>query len=204
MEEKKEVETHRTPKEQAAFSIRDYWQQMQDLMNNIVMPLVEQSKYVTNEMREDFGNIHSSLHAALYTLRPPYKPKPATPAELARQEEVALARKATRNEKSDVQKCVDEWLKEQIDEYDLNPALLEDTDTESFDYKCSETCDETRSGEVSFEVPDRVKERLDEAMEKDFNDELKEYLDERHYVDFTVDMEEYESGEMTESSTELT
>ena len=174
---------------------------MQHFMNELILPFVEQAKHISEESRTGLQKIHTDLYQAVYLLRSHYKPKPLTDEQAAEQSKIIDERNRLADGRSDIQKCVDAWLKEQLGKHDLKPELLDEDDTESFEYTLTEHYDETRSGCESFTVPVKAKERLEE-MDMDFNDVLKDHLDQHCHDDFYIETD-YEDMEMTDSETEL-
>ena len=207
----------RTPKEQAQADIRFHWMKLQSMMNQL-LPFVEQAKLLPGDLIDAQATTWQALRTAMFKLREPYAkeyqrkvesgeivPKTEEAKEEERETRKAV-QAAARERKSDIQSCVDNWVLELLEEYDLKSELLDDDDTESFTYERKETCSEYRSGEVTFTVSDRAKERIEANMDanEDFTDMLKEYLDERIWQDFEVDIDTYDSGDVSESSSELT
>ena len=197
---------YRSPRERRADQLKEKWDELQGLMKGEVLPLIEQAKLLPRDVLQRLHSTYNSLTANVGFLIGP--PKPLTPEESAEQEKVIAERnlqsEIRRNKKSDIQECVDTWVKEKLEEFDLKPELLDDDDTEKFDYERNETCEEIRSGTVSFTVSDSAKERIEAGMESDFDEALKEFLDNCDYDDFEIDLENYDSGDMTDSSSTLT
>jgi hypothetical protein len=192
-----------TPKEKSAVLVRAYVAEVKATMDT-VLSYIEQAKLVPAEMVTQLSEAQRKLDGALWNLRARPVPKERTPEEQVKHEAYVAKCKEQRERKSDVQECVDAWLREQLEEFDLKPELMDEDEAESFTYEITETMNEYRSGEVEFEVPDLVKERLDAMMgdDVDFNDALKEHLDEKCHGDFYIDTE-YGDGEMVESGSEL-
>jgi hypothetical protein len=197
---------YRSLKEKNADLVKERWEQLQKMMNEQIMPLIDQSKLLPRDCLEGANNLYNTMTYSMGRLLAP--PKPLSPEKAVEQEKVVAERnqraEERRNKKSDVQECVDSWVKERLDEYDLNPAILDDDDTESFEYERTENCVEHRSGSLNFTISDRAKERIDEAIEGDFKDLLKDHLDESLWDDFEMELDNYESGDMIDSSSELT
>jgi hypothetical protein len=113
-----------------------------------------------------------------------------------------------RNRKSDVQTCVDNWLTEQLEEEGIKLEVLNDDDTESFEFTVIESRNESYSGCTDFSVPDQAKAILNTLFENDngesFEDRLRELLVRELHDSFCVDTDNnYGDGETTDMEYEL-
>ena len=196
------ITSGRSDKEQAAFLVKQHWAQMKQQMEAIML-LVEQAKHVPDATRIEMDGTFNNLHSELYNLRPPFVVKELTIEQQAYHAKQIEENEARKEQKSDIQECVDCWLLAKFEEYGLKPELLEDSDTERFIYEYTETVREYKSGEVEFDVPYLVKERLEALMKEDFKSELQEHLDNAQHDEFYLDMQ-HDDGEVVDSSSTLT
>ena len=196
------ITSGRSDKEQAAFLVKQHWAQMKQQMEAIML-LVEQAKHVPDATRIEMDGTFNNLHSELYNLRPPFVVKELTIEQQAYHAKQIEENEARKEQKSDIQECVDCWLLAKFEEYGLKPELLEDSDTERFIYEYTETAREYRSGEEEFDVPCLVKERLEALMKEDFKSELQEHLDNAQHDEFYLDMQ-HDDGEVVDSSSTLT
>ena len=96
---------------------------------------------------------------------------------------------------------------EQLEENGIKLEVLDDDDTESFEFTVIETRNESYSGCADFEVPDQAKAILNNIFESDngesFEDRLRELLTEEVNDSFSIDTDYCGDGETTEVEYEL-
>lgn len=193
---------HMTTKERAAYNARQHIADLQAALKEIDKA-IGQAKLIPGDAISSASTSYHSLTNILYVLKAP--PRPPTEeekqhnAKLLAEHERRVAEK--KKKKSPVQECVDAWVAEKLEEYDLRPELLDDEARENFTFELEETHTEVRKGEVEFTVSDRAKERLIEAG-VDFKDDLYEHLVNRCGDDFEIETK-YEDSELKDTDYSL-
>jgi len=106
-----------------------------------------------------------------------------------------------------IQKCVNTWLSEQLEENGIKLEVLNDDDTESFEFTVIESRNESYSGCTDFSVPDQAKAILNTLFENDngesFEDRLRELLVRELHDSFEVETDYNGDGETTDMEYEL-
>ena len=202
-------------KETAAIDVLQKWEEFSSFMESEILATVRSAKLVNpssvSKMAELMRGLPGSLRPICKTSAQERVEKitsgEITPEILKQEEETAEQLLQYQSRKSDVQLCVDNWLTEQLEENSIKLEVLNDEDTESFEFTVTESKNEILSGCTDFSVPDQAKAILTNIFEGDngesFEDRLKELLTSELYDSFCVDTEYDGCGETTEMEYEL-
>lgn len=206
-------------KERYAAETLAKWEELVAFMEGEILPPIRAAKFVNpsaySKLQELTRNLPYNIRTLCKSDRQEREEKISsgeiTP-EMIKEEAEEDAKRAKsaqeyRARKSDVQECVDKWLSEQLEENGIKLEVLNDDDTESFEFTVIESRNESYSGCTDFLVPDQAKAILDNIFESDngesFEDRLRELLTEEVSDSFSVDVDYCGDGETEEVEYEL-
>lgn len=126
----------RIRKEQAAVDLQLGWLKFKQWMEEEVLPYVERAELIPREVCIKHHEMSSGITSGLYHLQAPHVSKPLTEEEKAEQAKIIEERNRRAEELSDIQQCVNEWLKEHL-VYRIYDSFHIDTDYD--DGECMDT-----------------------------------------------------------------